>query len=202
MPRRFEDMTEEEAREELARRNHPGDRDPYGRDRTGRGMEPLGYGGSMLGGYGWPMMPPAYSATGYGPYARPRDMGREPPGFYGGSRSYEGEGRGFMDRASDEVASWFGDEDAEARREADHRGRGPKGYVRSDTRIEEDIHDRLTDDPFLDASEIAVTVKDREITLDGTVESRRAKRQAEDCADSISGVTHVQNNLRVQQPAA
>ena len=39
-----------------------------------------------------------------------------------------------------------------------HRGRGPKGYTRSDERIREDVNDRLSDDPFVDASEIEVMV--------------------------------------------
>jgi osmotically-inducible protein OsmY len=105
--------------------------------------------------------------------------------------------RGFMDRAADEVASWFGDEDAERRREQDHRGRGPSGYTRSDERIREDVHDRLTDSPYVDASNVSVTVEKGEVTLDGTVTSRAQKREAEDCVDDISGVRHVQNNLRV-----
>ena len=33
-----------------------------------------------------------------------------------------------------------------------HRGRGPKGYRRSDERIREDVCERLTEDPFIDAS--------------------------------------------------
>jgi osmotically-inducible protein OsmY len=107
--------------------------------------------------------------------------------------------RGFWDRASDEVASWFGDEEAARRREDDHRGHGPKGYVRSDERIREDANDRLTDDWRVDASNVTVTVKDGEITLDGTVANREGKRRAEDVVDGISGVKHVQNNLRVQQ---
>ena len=37
-----------------------------------------------------------------------------------------------------------------------------------------------------------------EVALDGTVESRGAKRRAEDHADDVLGVTHVQNNLRVR----
>ena len=193
MAKRFDDMTEEEAREELARRHHPRRRDPYARRQRRLWMDQFGYGLSPLyGTYGWPFLPPAYPDAAYGRYMGPdfgNGRGAVPP------ESHE---RDFFDRAGDEIASWFGDDDAEARREADHRGRGPKGYVRSDARIEEDIHDRLTDDPFLDAREITVTVKDREITLDGTVDSRRAKRHAEDCADSVSGVTHVQNNLRVQ----
>ncbi|MCK8778869.1 BON domain-containing protein [Rhizobium sp. NTR19] len=107
-------------------------------------------------------------------------------------------GRSFMQRAGDEVASWFGDEDAERRRDMDaHRGKGPKGYQRSDARIEEDVNDRLSDDPMLDASNISVTVSQAEVTLDGFVSSRADKRRAEDLVDNISGVRHVQNNLRV-----
>ncbi|MFL5189849.1 MAG: SWFGD domain-containing protein, partial [Microvirga sp.] len=60
--------------------------------------------------------------------------------FGRGSRDYN-EDRGFIERAGDEVRSWFGDEDAERRRDRDmreagqHRGRGPKSYQRSDARI-------------------------------------------------------------------
>jgi Flp pilus assembly secretin CpaC len=60
------------------------------------------------------------------------------------------------------------------------------------------VNDRLTDDPHVDASEIEVSVQNREVTLTGTVRSRVEKRHAEDIAESVSGVTHVQNNLRVQ----
>ncbi|MGO4526907.1 BON domain-containing protein [Microvirga sp. 2MCAF35] len=126
--------------------------------------------------------------------------------FGRGSRDYN-EDRGFFERAGDEVRSWFGDEDAERRRGRDmreagmHRGRGPKGYQRSDARLTEDVNDRLTEDPHIDASEIEVRVENREVTLTGTVNSRFEKRHAEDLAESVSGVTHVQNNLRVQQQA-
>ena len=93
--------------------------------------------------------------------------------------------------------SWFGDEDAQRRRERDHRGRGPADYVRSDDRIREDVNDRLTEDYWLDASRIGVTVSGGEVTLDGVVDGKRAKRHAEDIADDVTGVKHVQNNLRV-----
>ena len=118
-------------------------------------------------------------------------------------------GRGFLARAGDEVASWFGSEEAERRRGIDawrgdggaghHRGRGPRNYRRSDARIQEDVAERLTDDPYLDASGIEVTVRDAEVTLAGTVNGRFAKRRAEDLADSVMGVAHVQNNLRVRR---
>jgi hypothetical protein len=79
-----------------------------------------------------------------------------------------------------------------------HRGRGPKGYKRSDDRIHEDVCERLTEDPFIDASNIEVAVTEGEVTLNGTVSSRGLKRRAEDLAEMASGVAHVQNNLRVQ----
>ncbi|HEV7252287.1 MAG TPA: BON domain-containing protein [Mesorhizobium sp.] len=119
--------------------------------------------------------------------------------YGGGERGQSQGGRSFWDKAGDEVASWFGDRDAEARRQNEHRGRGPKGYSRSDDRIREDVNDRLTEDGWLDASNIDVAVKDREVTLSGTVSDRGSKRRAEDIAESVSGVEHVQNNLRVHR---
>ena len=82
----------------------------------------------------------------------------------------------------------------------DHRGRGPKGYRRSDERILEDVNDRLTEDPRVDASEVQVDVQGGEVTLTGTVGSREERRRAEDVAEGASGVTYVMNNLRVRQP--
>jgi hypothetical protein len=77
------------------------------------------------------------------------------------------------------------------------RGLGPQGYKRSDERISDDAHDRLTDDTWLDASSISISVSGGEITLSGTVESREAKHRAERLVEDLPGVNHVQNNLRV-----
>lgn len=142
--------------------------------------------------------------------------------------------RGFWEKTRDEVSSWFGDEEAERRREFDrrmsdmeesrrgmedygqgrynrttsssgtssHRGKGPKAYRRSDDRIREDISDRLADDDRVDASEIEINVQDAEVTLTGTVDNREAKRRAEDIAEMVSGVQHVQNNIRVNREGA
>ncbi|HEX7947819.1 MAG TPA: BON domain-containing protein [Phenylobacterium sp.] len=79
----------------------------------------------------------------------------------------------------------------------EHRGRGPKGYTRSDERIRDDLHDRLTYDSWLDATDIDVQVAQGEVTLSGTVASRDDRRRAEDLAETVAGVKHVQNNLRV-----
>lgn len=78
-----------------------------------------------------------------------------------------------------------------------HRGRGPKGYARSDERIREDVCDCLTYDRHVDASHVEVTVKGGEVTLSGKIESRGARRHAEELTERALGVRHVQNNLRV-----
>ena len=78
-----------------------------------------------------------------------------------------------------------------------HRGKGPKGYQRSDERIHEDVCDRLGDDHHLDASDIEVTVTASEVTLSGHVDTREDKRRAEDLAEHVSGVKHIQNQIRV-----
>jgi len=79
----------------------------------------------------------------------------------------------------------------------DFRGRGPKGYRRSDERIREDVCERLTDDWRIDATDVEVVVNDGEVTLSGVVNSRGAKRHAEDLVEDITGVRDVHNNLRV-----
>jgi hypothetical protein len=79
-----------------------------------------------------------------------------------------------------------------------HAGRGPRGYQRSDDRIHEDVCDALTADPFVDATEITITVKGGDVTLEGTVDDRQAKRRAEDCVEDLSGVRQVHNRLTVQ----
>jgi hypothetical protein len=115
------------------------------------------------------------------------------------------ENRDWWDRTRDEVSSWFGDDDAERRRAADkrytgeHRGKGPKGYTRSDERIREDVHDRLADDAYVDASDIEIKVENGDVVLTGNVYSREQKRRAEDIVESISGVHNVENRIRVKQ---
>ena len=80
-----------------------------------------------------------------------------------------------------------------------HSGKGPKDYLRADSRIREDVCDRLTDDDTVDASEIHVDVKSGEVTLTGTVLDRYGKRRAEDLAASVRGVIDVRNELRVNK---
>ena len=131
---------------------------------------------------------------------------RQYGGNYGSSYNqdrHRNDDRDWWDRTRDEVSSWFGDDDAERRRrvdrQEDYRGRGPKGYKRSDERIREDINDRLSDDPYVDASDIEVSVNNSEVTLSGSVYDRSTKRRAEDLVESISGVRNVENRIRVNR---
>lgn len=182
-------------------------RDLYDRDYEGyspRGRYGLeGYGNFGAGNYG------SYGSS-YGGYSGSHYGGNQDSNYGRRNRNRSGESlnerdRGWRDRTSDEVASWFGDDDAERRRPVDRqnrgmfRGRGPRSYRRSDERIKEDINDRLSDDPFIDATDIEVMVSMGEVTLTGIVDDRDNKRRAEDIAEDVSGVKNVENRLRIRQ---
>ena len=106
---------------------------------------------------------------------------------YGHGPGWQGSG---ADRGYSAAGSWMA---------GPHSGRGPQGYQRSDARIEEDVCEHLTHHGMLDATGIQVQVEHGEVTLTGTVESRQAKRMAEDILDGISGVRDIHNQLRVQR---
>lgn len=59
----------------------------------------------------------------------------------------------------------------------------------------EDINDRLTEDAFVDASEIEVRVENGEVTLEGTVADTNMKRRAGEIAESVQGISHLENRL-------
>lgn len=78
-----------------------------------------------------------------------------------------------------------------------HTGLGPEGYRRPDECILEDALERLTLHGQVDARRIQVEVKDGEVYLRGQVNSRQAKRLAEDAVETIPGVRDVHNEIRV-----
>ena len=111
--------------------------------------------------------------------------------------------RSWLNRAGDEVLSWMGDDYAARRRRHDedsHRGKGPKNFKRTDDRIKEMINDSLTDDWQVDASDIEVSVSNGEVILTGYVNDRAQKRKAEDLVEGISGVTHIENRIKINTP--
>jgi osmotically-inducible protein OsmY len=83
--------------------------------------------------------------------------------------------------------------------DAAHRGKGPKGYTRSDERVFEDVCEALSLSPNVDASEIEVKVKEGIVYLNGSVDKRESKRFAEFAIENISGVHDVQNQLNIQK---
>lgn len=185
-----EDYDAGSGRDPYGRDHYPGDttQERYGAQQGGRRLQ----GGGDL--YGRNRYPGNASREGYagsgerfgGAY------GDYPERFAGGyddyGRDLEGQAYGPSPRSASSDRS-FGA----------HRGRGPRGYTRSDERIREDVNDRLSDDGHIDASDIEVSVSNCEVTLSGTVSDRSQKRRAEDLAEAISGVLHVQNNIRVNR---
>ena len=107
--------------------------------------------------------------------------------------------------AAAETAAWQhgpalsgqGLERRSSRPEGPYRGRGPRGYVRSPARIYEDLCDRLTDNPFVDASDIEVLVAGTEVTLSGLVKDPIALRRAQAIAEEVAGVTQIHNQLQL-----
>lgn len=134
---------------------------------------------------------------------RADSTGYRPGAPYQGRPATNEEPRHWWDRAAERVYSWFGEDDGRQTQATQgrqsNRGRGPKGYRRSDERIREDVSDRLTDDHWLDASAIEVAVVSAEVVLTGTVKNRDDKRRAENLAEAVSGVDNVQNNLRIER---
>jgi osmotically-inducible protein OsmY len=82
---------------------------------------------------------------------------------------------------------------------ASHRGKGPKGYRPSDERLRERVCERLTDDPFIDATDIEVSVANGEITLSGSVNTRQMKYAVEDLIADMPGITTVHNSIQVNR---
>ena len=169
-----------------------GDRYPH-RDFThGRGGD---YGSGTSGRYGgsqqdWQSgsMTSSYesgygSGSGYGS----SDYGS---GGYGSGGGYGSSGSGgYGSSGSSGLTNWG---------RGAHRGKGPKGYERSDDRLKEVICERLSDDPDIDASEISINVTSGTVRLTGTVDSRQEKYSVEEMIANCSGVKDVDNQLRVQ----
>lgn len=197
-------------------------RDGYDRGDMGTGGMGGYGGGSMMGGneenWGGPEFGTEYGGGSSSSWSSRMASGRS--GFgggpgrtnegynnYGGSSQADGWSGGGQSQQRGGQRGWSGESSENrggqsrwgSQERGQYTGRGPKGYRRSDERIEEEINEALTRHGNIDATEIEVKVKDGEVTLTGTVDSREAKREAEDVAEECSGVHNVQNNLRVQR---
>jgi hypothetical protein len=143
--------------------------------------------------------------SGFGGWNSGLSRGRYEAGYDGGARGFKG---GY--EIGEDGGSWSGVNRSSPRGTESERWRGrgavqhgrfsgvgPKGYKRSDDRINEDVQETLMRDPEIDASDIEVDVNNGEVTLTGSVPTKHQKRLAEDVVEDLSGVRDVQNNLRV-----
>ena len=73
--------------------------------------------------------------------------------------------------------------------------------MRSDDEIKHDVEDELKWDPDLDATNIAVAVKDGVVTLTSFVKSYMEKYEAEIDAKRVDGIRGVANDIEVRLPA-
>jgi osmotically-inducible protein OsmY len=72
--------------------------------------------------------------------------------------------------------------------------------MRSDEEIKRDVEEELRWDPDIDATDIAVAVKNGVVTLTGFVKSYNDKWEAERDAKRVAGVLGVANDLEVRLP--
>ena len=134
--------------------------------------------------------------------------GRDEDDFLPGSYGFGGEGRHQPGDLPDDAglggASSRWERAYRDQGRASYRGRGPRGYVRSDERILEDVHERLCDDPIVDATDLEVHCEQGHVILSGRVPMRWMKHRAEDIVDSLPGVKDIDNRIRVsaEEPAA
>lgn len=84
-------------------------------------------------------------------------------------------------------------------RHHDFTGLGPRGYKRSDERIEEEVCELLARDHFIDASDILVSVENGIVRLSGSVRQREDRVEAEMLAESVIGVEDIQNDIYVRR---
>jgi osmotically-inducible protein OsmY len=73
--------------------------------------------------------------------------------------------------------------------------------MKTDDEIKRDVEEELRWDPDIDATNVAVAVKDGVVTLTGFVPSYAMKFQAENDAKRVAGVVAVANDIEVRVPA-
>lgn len=134
----------------------------------------------------------------FNPETSPDYGGQRPPHSVGSTR--KGYGQPFSAGADYLGTHHINERSGEASEGLHYRGVGPRNYRRSDERIREDVNEALTDDMYLNASDIDVRVHDAVVTLVGTVTDRRQKRRARDVAYAVRGVRDVENLLHLDQP--
>src|SRR5665647_2618729 len=112
------------------------------------------------------------------------------PGISGNNQDQESE---FTDKQKGQAPSHFSDEwsndnRSEASHEPNHWGKGPKGYTRSDERIQEEVCEMLTQSYTIDATNILVEVRAGRVFLRGSVDDQASRRKAGKMIKQLIGV--------------
>jgi|GEM_PF-2790230 len=158
-------------------------RDPPN-DRMGGTGGDGGY--STLGGGVYPDEGSKDDAPSYG------DWQRHSTGAGSGARGREG--------LSFPGERTWGESQFRGERQEEQRGGGERRVGqrrRPDDALARELHEILTKDPELDATEIEVEVEGGAVTLRGVVDSSDARLLAEELVESVTGVREVHNNLKV-----
>jgi osmotically-inducible protein OsmY len=74
--------------------------------------------------------------------------------------------------------------------------------MKADSDIKRDVENELRADPLVDATDIAVAVKDGVVTLSGFVRTYAEKLGAEAAAKRVAGVVGLANDLEVRLPSS
>ncbi|HEX6309280.1 MAG TPA: BON domain-containing protein [Longimicrobiales bacterium] len=166
--------------------------------------ERRGWGGGPRGGYGGGQVPGEQRyERGRGPRSwGPDGWGADAPWQHSEFAGRGEFGSGPLSEWNEEVHAARAAQETRPPREqwtvpGPYSGCGPQDYRRSEAAIREDVCERLTRHGEVDASRITVRVENDEVILEGYVDSRAAKRMAEDTAESVSGVRDVHNRLRI-----
>ncbi|MEW5852376.1 MAG: BON domain-containing protein [Myxococcota bacterium] len=181
-------LEDEEARAGHERPNAGGGE--YGREFSRR--EGWGRGGREYGRDfgGWELHHHDYSGRVFYPPTA-EYMERSGGGMGGRKASGAFTRGGFLEESRDEVS-------LEHEPVRGQRGMGPRGYIRPDDRILDDVVNALTDSDDVDATDIIVSVRNGEVTLSGDVDDREQRWAAEDLVESVHGVKAVLNELGVR----
>ena len=80
-----------------------------------------------------------------------------------------------------------------------HRGKGPKGYERSDARVRELICEALTQHSRIDARDVEVSAANGEVSLSGSVVDRWTKFAIEELAERYVQGDRIRNAIKVSR---
>ena len=98
-----------------------------------------------------------------------------------------------------QAGAWSGQERRQEPRDNIAGGGGPRLRRKTDDSLAQEIHEILTSDPELDATDVEVVVEGGAVTLSGEVEHPDAKLLAEELTESVAGVRLVHNRLVVRR---